>query len=65
MLQTDDIIAPALPLAGGRMALPEGPGLGVNLDPAKLALFTKDQTRESVFFDNIEDEKMPLVGQIL
>ncbi len=65
MLQTDDVISPQLPLKGGRMALPEGPGLGVALDPAKLEMFSRDETRESVFFDNIEDEDMPLIGQIL
>lgn len=33
----DIIIGPKLPIRDGRMAIPEGPGLGVNLDADRLA----------------------------
>ena len=34
---SSDVVAEALPVAGGQMQLPKGPGLGVTLDPARLA----------------------------
>ena len=65
MLQSDDIITKPLKIVNGAIALPQGPGLGVELDPAKLEEFKKCDVRESVFFDNIDDEEMPRIGQIL
>jgi len=65
MLQADDIITKPLKIVNGAIALPEGPGLGVELDPQKLDEFEKYDIRESVFFDNIDDEEMPRIGQIL
>ncbi|HVO90456.1 MAG TPA: enolase C-terminal domain-like protein [Casimicrobiaceae bacterium] len=39
---TDDIVTSKLDLASGRLALPCGPGLGVELDEAKLARYAFD-----------------------
>ena len=41
------------------------PGLGIELNREKLDAFKRCDVRESVFFDNIEDEQMPLIGQVL
>ena len=65
MLQTDDVLKAPLKIVNGKIAVPEGAGLGVELDPAKLEELTKTEVRESVFFDNIDDENMPLIGQVL
>lgn len=65
MLQSDDILTNPLKIVNGKIALPDKPGLGVELDHAKLEQFEKCDVRESVFFDNIEDGQMPLIGQIL
>jgi hypothetical protein len=54
-----------LEIKGGMIAVPNGPGLGVELDPEKLEELTKTDVRESVFFDSVEDENMPLIGQVL
>ena len=32
----DDVIAPGFAIEGGRLAVPTGPGLGVEVDPAQL-----------------------------
>jgi len=38
LVESGDVIAgPKLPIRGGKMAVPTGPGLGVRLDPAKVA----------------------------
>ena len=65
MLQTDDILKKPLKIVKGTITVPDGAGLGVELDPVKLEELTKTDVRESVFFDNIDDENMPLIGQIL
>jgi len=65
MLQSDDILTKPLEIVNGSIALPQGPGLGVELDPVKLSEFEKYDVRESVFFDNIGDEQMPMIGQII
>ena len=36
---TDDIIAPLFAIERGHMSVPEGPGLGVNVDEAKVKQF--------------------------
>src|SRR5206468_8130877 len=50
-LQNGDIISPTLDLRGGRLTLPEGPGLGVTLDRAAVARFARQEARETVFYD--------------
>jgi len=65
MLQSDDVLTKPLELKNGKITLSESPGLGVSLDPEKLEQFKRCEVRESVFFDNIEDESMPLIGQVL
>jgi L-alanine-DL-glutamate epimerase-like enolase superfamily enzyme len=65
MLQSDDILTQPLKIVNGSITMPEGPGLGVEIDRAKLEEFKKVDVRESVFFDNIDDERMPMIGQIL
>ena len=65
MLQTDDVLTSPLKITNGKIAVPEGAGLGVALDAGKLEVLSKIDVRESVFFDNVEDENMPLIGQVL
>lgn len=65
MLQSSDILANPLQIVNGKVALSEKPGLGIELDREKLEAFKHCDVRESVFFDNIEDEQMPLIGQVL
>ncbi len=35
----DDVITPIFTIEGGTMAVPEGPGLGIHVDEAKIARF--------------------------
>jgi len=65
MLQEGDIIKNPLEITDGAIALPTKAGIGVEIDDAKIAKFSKVDVRESVFFDDIENEEMPLIGQIL
>jgi L-alanine-DL-glutamate epimerase-like enolase superfamily enzyme len=65
MLQDGDIIKKPLEIVDGKIALPGGAGIGIELDEQKIEEFTKVDVRESVFFDDIENEEMPLIGQIL
>ena len=65
MLQSDDIITHPLQIVNGAIPIPEGAGLGVALDLQKLEEFKKCEVRESVFFDDIDDEDMPRIGQIM
>ena len=65
MLQSDDVLTEPLRIVDGKIAVPGGAGLGVSLDAAKLEALAKTDVRESVFYDNVEDEKMPLIGQVL
>ncbi|MDR2569127.1 MAG: mandelate racemase/muconate lactonizing enzyme family protein [Oscillospiraceae bacterium] len=65
MLQDGDIIKKPLEIIDGKIALPSGAGIGVEIDEQKIDEFMKVDVRESVFFDDIENEEMPLIGQIL
>ena len=65
MLQSDDIITRPLKIVNGAIALPEDPGLGIEIDTEKLDNFEKCNVRESVFFDNVNDKQMPRIGQLL
>jgi len=65
MLQEGDILTNPLKIIDGKIDLPHGPGIGIEIDEKKMHEFSKVDVRESVFFDNIENEEMPLIGQIL
>lgn len=65
MLQTKDILKKELEIVDGSIKIPDLPGLGVEIDDDKLMELSKSDVRESVFFDNVEDENMPMVGQII
>jgi len=65
MLQDGDILKNPLEIIDGRIALPTRVGIGVEIDESKIEEFSKVDVRESVFFDDIENEEMPLIGQIL
>ena len=65
MLQSDDILTHSLQIVNGQVALSDKPGLGIELNREKLDAFKRCDVQESVFFDNIEDEQMPLIGQVL
>lgn len=65
MLQQGDILTNPLVIKDGKVALPTGAGIGVEIDEQKVLDFAKVDVRESVFFDDIENEDMPLIGQIL
>jgi len=64
-MQDDDILTEMLPLKGGRMPLPTGPGLGVELDPEKVARFHNLEAREAVFYDHDNPDWIPRIGQLL
>jgi len=65
MLQSGDVLMEPLEFQNGALKLSDKPGLGLELDMEKLEQMSRKDVRESVFFDNIEDESMPQVGQIL
>ena len=65
MLQTDDILTEPLRIINGKCDLPSGAGIGAAIDEEKLDAFSKCDARESVFFDDIDSERMPLIGQII
>jgi L-alanine-DL-glutamate epimerase-like enolase superfamily enzyme len=65
MLQSDDIIDEPLKITDGKISMSDKPGLGVSLDRERIERYEKCDVRESVFFDNIDDEQMPLIGQLI
>ncbi|MFN3652097.1 MAG: mandelate racemase/muconate lactonizing enzyme family protein [Armatimonadota bacterium] len=64
-MQDDDILTEMLPLKGGKMPLPTGPGLGVELDPEKVERYHRYEAREAVFYDHDDPSWIPRVGQLL
>jgi len=57
-------VAPGNPeVVDGYFALPQGPGLGVTLDPDRIAHLASLELRESPFYDEIKGDA-PSVGQI-
>jgi len=40
---TDDLLTEPLAIAGGELAVPSGPGTGVQIDPDKLARYRTDR----------------------
>jgi L-alanine-DL-glutamate epimerase-like enolase superfamily enzyme len=65
MLQSDDILTQPLIISNGEMKLNDKPGYGIEVDEQKLDQFSKCDVRESVFYDSIDDESMPRIGQII
>lgn len=65
MLQSGDVIKTPLEIVNGKINVPGGAGLGVELEAAKIDELTKTDVRESVFFDSIDDENMPLIGRVM
>ena len=51
-------------IADGKIGVSREPGLGVALDPARVAELARLELRESPFFDDIKGDA-PRVGQIL
>ncbi|MCH7604122.1 MAG: hypothetical protein IIB54_15295 [Planctomycetes bacterium] len=64
-LQDGDIITHPLQIIDGITQLPEGPGLGVAIDPDRLKTFADLHARETVFGDAKNPEFIPRVGRIL
>jgi L-alanine-DL-glutamate epimerase-like enolase superfamily enzyme len=64
-LQSDDILTQMLPFQKGRLALPSGPGLGVEIDPARVERFSRTEVRDQVFYDADNPAFIPRIGQIL
>jgi len=65
MLQSGDVLKEPLKIVNGKITVPVGAGLGVELDAERLEEMKRTDVRESVFFDNIDDENMPLIGQVI
>jgi len=63
-LQEFDVLAEPLRMTTGVLAVPRGPGLGVELDEEAVDRLANFEVRESVFYDEI-DGAAPRVGQIL
>lgn len=64
-MQDDDILTEMLPLRGGAMPLPTGPGLGVSIDAEKVERYHRLEAREAVFYDHDHPDWIPRVGQLL
>jgi hypothetical protein len=58
------VLSEPVEIADGRIAVPRDPGLGVTLDPARVAELARLELRESPFYDDIKGDA-PRVGQIL
>jgi L-alanine-DL-glutamate epimerase-like enolase superfamily enzyme len=61
----DDILKHNLEFNQGKMTMSDRPGLGVELDPDKLAAYTDLEIREMVFYDSQNDSAVPRIGQLL
>jgi L-Ala-D/L-Glu epimerase / N-acetyl-D-glutamate racemase len=64
-LQSDDILTEMLPIREGRLAVPAGPGLGVQVDRAKVELYGKSEVRDQVFYDADNPDFVPRIGMII
>jgi L-Ala-D/L-Glu epimerase len=63
-LQERDVLVEPVRIENGRIETPQGPGLGVAVDPDNLAALAALELRESVFYDDVQGEA-PRIGQIL
>ena len=64
-LQSDDILTEMLPIRAGRLTVPAGPGLGVQVDPAKVERYAKSDVRDQVFYDADDPDFIPRIGLIM
>ena len=62
-LQQDDVLTTAVSIEDGCIPVPLEPGLGVTLDPGRVAYLAGLELRESPFYDEIKGDA-PSVGQI-
>ncbi len=62
-LQQDDILSTPLEIEEGQLGLSHEPGLGVAIDPERMARLASLELRESPFYDDIKGDA-PRVGQI-
>jgi L-Ala-D/L-Glu epimerase / N-acetyl-D-glutamate racemase len=63
-LQRADVLTDPVEIADGRIGVSREPGLGITLDPARIAELARLELRESPFYDDIKGDA-PRVGQIL
>ncbi len=63
-LQLDDVLTSGVRIEDGAITVSHDPGLGVSLDPDRVAHLAGLELRESPFYDEIKGEA-PSVGQIL
>ena len=63
-LQADDVITEPHVFDGPYLPVPNGPGLGVELDPKKLAQYAKTEARETVFGDADDPQWIPRIGDL-
>jgi L-alanine-DL-glutamate epimerase-like enolase superfamily enzyme len=63
-LQVDDVLTSGVQIEDGSISVPHEPGLGVTLDPDRVAHLAGLELRESPFYDEIKGDA-PSVGQIL
>ncbi|MCL6547508.1 MAG: mandelate racemase/muconate lactonizing enzyme family protein [Alicyclobacillus sp.] len=61
----DDVISRPLLFDKGSVEVPDSPGIGVELDPARVTRYAKDEVREMVFYDAPDSQDIPRIGQIL
>jgi hypothetical protein len=54
-----------LPFRDGRLPVPTGPGLGIEIDRAKVERYAKSEVRDQVFFDAGNPAFIPRIGAIL
>jgi len=62
---TGDVLREPLKFIQGHITVPDKPGFGIDLDPARLAQYGKELVREMVFYDKQDPSFQPRVGQIL
>jgi L-alanine-DL-glutamate epimerase-like enolase superfamily enzyme len=62
-LQLHDVLTEGVHIVNGTIAVPHSPGLGVSLDPERVASLAGLELRESPFYDEIKGDA-PRVGQI-
>ena len=63
-LQRADVLAEPVEIANGKIGVSREPGLGITLDPVRVAELARLELRESPFYDDIKGDA-PRVGQIL
>ncbi|MFD2332860.1 mandelate racemase/muconate lactonizing enzyme family protein [Cohnella sp. GCM10020058] len=62
---TGDVLKTPLLFNQGKIAVPDRPGLGIELDPGKLDVYRAPEEREMVFYDKEDPNFQPKIGRIL